>query len=169
MIEKEYASRIHDIKYMFPKATTTYQIVREAFWPGEIIVNTCSGFSRAYRVTDVEYVEICWQNEYYLSITGEYISNDGTNYGTVESKFRVDKFNGVKYFRDLPVFPLKYHEKEAEIKATLLERGKKFVALQGQNYKAHKGVAKTVSYIPSRVNVSHLSLAPPTAPLTLPG
>lgn len=161
LIEREYASRIHDIKYMFPKATTTYEILREAFWPGEMIVDTCSGLSRAYRITAVNYVEQSWDDEYFLDIDAEYIAHDGTTFGTVEANLRVDKFKGVKYFTDLPVFPLKYHEKESEIKTNLLERGKKFVELQGQKYKTHKGVCKTLSCRPERVNVI------PSAPLLI--
>jgi len=153
LIEKEYANRIHDIKYMFPKATTTYEILREAFWPGEAIVDTCSGLSRAYRIKTVEYVESCWNDEYYLNVEAEYIAHDGDNYGTVVDYFRVNRFKGVKYFTDLAVFPLKYHPDEAAIRKNLVERGRKFVSLQGQNYKFHKGVTKTIAYCPRRVSV----------------
>ena len=68
----------------------------------------------------------------------------------------------MKYFTDLVVFPLKYHADEAAIRKNLVERGRKFVSLQGKNYKFHKGVTNTIAYCPRRVSI--VSPCPPSLP-----
>jgi len=50
-------------------------------------------------------------------------------------------FNGAKKIDSLACYPLKYHKDEPKIRAELIERGKKFVALQGVNYRQHVGMA----------------------------
>jgi AAA+ superfamily predicted ATPase len=151
LIESEYSGRIEDIQYMFPTGTTNYEIIREAYWPGELIVDACSG--RVFRLTGVDYVDNPWDREFYLAIHADYIDHNGKEFGTVSREFQINKFEGVEYFKDLNVFPLKYHPRAEEIKATLLKRGKRFAALKGQHHLNHDGIALTFSCPPSRVTV----------------
>jgi hypothetical protein len=53
----------------------------------------------------------------------------------------VGSFKGARKITSLSCYPLKYHKNEAKIRAELIERGKKFVALQGVNYRSHEGLA----------------------------
>ncbi|QSZ34360.1 hypothetical protein DSL72_005951 [Monilinia vaccinii-corymbosi] len=53
----------------------------------------------------------------------------------------VPAFKGARKITSLHCYPLKYHKNEAKLRAELIERGKKFVALQGVHYKSHKGMA----------------------------
>jgi SpoVK/Ycf46/Vps4 family AAA+-type ATPase len=53
----------------------------------------------------------------------------------------VASFKGARNISSLSCYPLKYHKNEAKIRAQLIERGKKFVALQGVNYRSHEGLA----------------------------
>jgi len=50
-------------------------------------------------------------------------------------------FKGAKKIDSLACYPLKYHKDEAKIRAELIQRGKKFVSLQGVNYRSHCGMA----------------------------
>jgi len=68
-----------------------YEILREALWPGEATVDTRSGLSRANRIKAVEYVESCWNDEYYRKVESEYIAHNGDNYGTIVEYFRVNR------------------------------------------------------------------------------
>lgn len=151
LIEKEFASRIADVENMIPKGTATYEIVREAFWPGDLVVNRCSG-NRAYRVTAVNYCET-WDGKEYLDVDAEYIDSNGKEFGVCSTSFQIPKFKGVKYLTELSAYPLKYHPQYEEIKVALLARGRKWAALQGQHFKAHKGVGKTYEAYPNRVNI----------------
>jgi hypothetical protein len=53
----------------------------------------------------------------------------------------VPGFKGARKITSLNCYPLKYHKNEAKVRAELIERGKKFVSLQGVNYTSHEGMA----------------------------
>ena len=53
----------------------------------------------------------------------------------------VPAFKGARKITSLNCYPLKYHKNEAKLRADLIERGKKFVSLQGVNYRSHEGLA----------------------------
>lgn len=53
----------------------------------------------------------------------------------------VASFKGARKITSLNCYPLKYHKNETKLRAELIERGKKFVALQGVNYRSHEGLA----------------------------
>lgn len=53
----------------------------------------------------------------------------------------VPAFKGARKITSLNCYPLKYHKNEAKVRAELIERGKKFVSLQGVHYKSHEGLA----------------------------
>jgi hypothetical protein len=53
----------------------------------------------------------------------------------------VPGFKGARKITSLNCYPLKYHKNEAKLRAELIERGKKFVSLQGVNYRSHEGMA----------------------------
>ena len=129
---------------VYYSGTSNYEILRETFWPGDIIVDQRPTIPRAYRVIDALYYENCWTREFYLHFEAEYFDFDGIQFGTVAETFRIEKFEGVKYIHDLPVFPLKYHADQHAIRKHLLERGRKFVSLKGQNFKTHSGLARTI-------------------------
>ncbi|KAK0275338.1 hypothetical protein LTR35_011040 [Friedmanniomyces endolithicus] len=48
---------------------------------------------------------------------------------------------GPRAINTLDIYRLKYHEHAADIKDKIVARGKRFVALQGMQYKFHKGIA----------------------------
>jgi hypothetical protein len=53
----------------------------------------------------------------------------------------VPGFKGARKITSLNCYPLKYHKNEAKLRAELIERGKKFVSLQGVHYRSHEGMA----------------------------
>lgn len=53
----------------------------------------------------------------------------------------VPAFKGARKITSLAAYPLQYHKNEAKLRAELIDRGKKFVSLQGVHYKSHEGMA----------------------------
>ena len=47
---------------------------------------------------------------------------------------RISKFRRAKPIRDLSIFPLKYHENKAKVKAELIRYSRKFIFLKGTYY-----------------------------------
>lgn len=58
--------------------------------------------------------------------------------GTMEVE--VEAFKNARPINSLPCYPMKYHKDPEGLKKTLIERGKRFVALKGMQYKFHKGL-----------------------------
>ena len=56
---------------------------------------------------------------------------------------QVPSFQGVRRISSLECYPLQYHKDADNLKTQLIERGKKFAALEGVHYKYHKGMAYT--------------------------
>lgn len=147
LIEQDYASRIRDINDLFPKDLATYEILREAFWPGDIVVDSLLARPRAYLVTGAWYED--HHNSFFDSHTRElcvnttYMDCDGSSFGRVKKLFCIPSFEGAKYIKDHTVFPLKYHPEKDWAMGAMIQRGREFAALSGQHHKFHKGVAET--------------------------
>ncbi|KAI8625310.1 P-loop containing nucleoside triphosphate hydrolase protein [Xylariaceae sp. FL1651] len=86
-----------------------------------------------------------WCQVYSWSVTGYLIDYDGTDFGHCEKIISIEPYEGVKVLRDLTVMPLRYHPDHETIRAQLIERGKKFVRMQGRHYQQYEGVAHLLS------------------------
>lgn len=115
--------------------------MREAFFPKDIIVDGNADIPRAYRVLAADYRADQYGNKW-LQIKAVYIDYDGNRFGTRKVKFTIGDFPGIRYFSDLDVFPLKYHSNHPHVIDNLVARGRRFVDLQGQHFKAHRDVSQ---------------------------
>ena len=59
--------------------------------------------------------------------------------GTMEVE--IDSFKGSRRITSLSAYPMKYHKDEAGIRKLLIERGRKFVSLDGMHYRFHNSLA----------------------------
>lgn len=80
------------------------------------------------------------KGEWY-SIEGRYLEYDGKSWGMGTLGVDVQAFKGARKITSLACYPLNYHKDEAKVRGQLIERGKKFVSLQGVNYRSHFGLA----------------------------
>ena len=77
----------------------------------------------------------------WYNIEGRYLEYDGKTFGMGTMECEVEQFKGPRKITSLACYPLKYHKDSESVKQQLIERGKKFVALKGMNYRFHKGMA----------------------------
>ncbi|KAK6828814.1 hypothetical protein RU639_003670 [Aspergillus parasiticus] len=141
LVEEKYGSVICDMEHMFPKGTTTFKILREAFFPKDIIVDGNADIPRAYRVISADN-RVDERGRKWLQIKAVYIDYDGNEFGTRKEEFIIGDFPGIRYFSDLDVFPLKYHSSYPHVIDNLVARGRRFVDLKGQHFKAHRDVSQ---------------------------
>ncbi|KAF4625596.1 hypothetical protein G7Y89_g12572 [Cudoniella acicularis] len=143
LIQEEYASKIRDIENMFPKGTSSFEILREAFWPGDIAVEGTASDAKSYRIVSAKYRTLpsygSGPPRRELAINVEYIDFDGREFGTVDAQFSLPEFEGMKYLNELDIFPLQYHPDHEAMRERLLERGRKFVSLKGRQHKMYSG------------------------------
>lgn len=76
----------------------------------------------------------------WYNIEGRYLEYDGKTFGMGTMEVEVEQFKGPRKISSLACYPLKYHKDSELLKQQLIERGKKFVALKGMNYRFHKGM-----------------------------
>lgn len=76
----------------------------------------------------------------WYNIEGRYLEYDGKTFGMGTMEVEVEQFKGPRKISSLACYPLKYHKDSVALKQQLIERGKKFVALKGMNYRFHKGM-----------------------------
>ena len=132
---------LHSYRYGAFRGTTTFRILREAFFPKAIIVDTNADLPRAYRVLAADY-KVDESKRKYLQIKALYIDCDGNAFGARKVEFIIEAFSGFRYFSDLAVFPLKYHPNHPHLIDSLVARGRRFVALKGQHFKAYRDVSE---------------------------
>ena len=77
----------------------------------------------------------------WYNIEGRYLEYDGKTFGMGTMEIQVEQFKGPRKISSLACYPLKYHKEADSLKKQLVERGKKFVALNGMQYRYHKGMA----------------------------
>ena len=76
----------------------------------------------------------------WYNIEGRYLEYDGKTFGMGTMEVEVEQFKGPRKISSLACYPLKYHKDSVALRQQLIERGKKFVALKGMNYRFHKGM-----------------------------
>lgn len=76
----------------------------------------------------------------WYNIEGRYLEYDGKTFGMGTMEVEVEQFKGPRKISSLACYPLKYHKDSAALRQQLIDRGKKFVALKGMNYRFHKGM-----------------------------
>jgi hypothetical protein len=123
-----------------------------AFRPGSCVYTRTDGIDRVLQLENITRCEcpnpFCWRRKW--AIRANEICFDGTEYGYETIHFSIYPFEGFVALNELKIFPLEYHPKKEELTATLVERGRKFVSLQGIHYRYYDGVADALS--PWRLN-----------------
>jgi hypothetical protein len=80
----------------------------------------------------------------------EYIDYDGTNFGYSNTLLNIAPYHGYKSIETLPVVPLQYCQEKSRIRAAMVARGKKFVALHGKHHRVYdEGVVELLA--PNRI------------------
>lgn len=76
----------------------------------------------------------------WYNVEGRYLEYDGKTFGMGTMEVEVEQFKGPRKISSLACYPLKYHKDSEVLRQQLIERGKKFVALKGMQYRFHKGM-----------------------------
>jgi len=99
--------------------------------------------------TDLKQEHSLLKGDYYI-IEGRYLEFDGKTFGMGNVQVTVEAFKGPRPISSLRCFPLKRHPDHKKLEKEMIERGKKFAALEGRQYCVQKGIAfyKVFNYPP---------------------
>lgn len=142
-LDKDYESVRKRLYPMLKAGNITYDLIWALFKPNTIAYSHTYGNKEDPRCFKADSVlkEGNFLGEEWWTIDGRYLEYDGTTFGLGDLAVKVDPFKGTRKITSLPAYPLSYHKDPEGLRKQLIERGKKFVALQGMNYRYHAGLA----------------------------
>lgn len=144
-LDKDFAETKKTLYPMLENNQITYDLLWALFKPNEIAYTSTYGDNeegRAFRM-DFSTKESSFMRGSWYNIEGKYLEYDGKVFGLGTIHAEVASFQGVRKISSLECYPLQYHKNPDKLREALIERGKKFVQLQGMSYKYHKGMAYT--------------------------
>lgn len=142
-IDEDYKDIRKTLKPMLKAGTITYNLVWALFKPNTIIYTPTYGNKddpRCFKV-DYCYEEEDWFGHKKWNIEGRYLEYDGKVFGLGDIFIEIHSFKGPRRIANVDAYPLSYHKNPEALREQLIERGKKFVALQGMNYRLQTGLA----------------------------
>ena len=141
-LDKDYAETKKTLYPLLEANTITFDLLWALFKSNEIAYTPTYSNPDEPRAFKIEYAnkESSFMKGQWYSIEGRYLEYDGKNFGMGTMSVEVEQFKGPRKISSLACYPLKYHKDAETLKQQLVERGKKFVALKGMNYRFHKGM-----------------------------
>ncbi|KAF2101519.1 hypothetical protein NA57DRAFT_34333 [Rhizodiscina lignyota] len=142
-LDEDYGETKKKLYPLLEAGNITFDLLWALFKPNTLAYTTTYGSlddPRCFKV-DYAYKEQSFIRGEWYSIEGRYLEYDGKHFGLGDFSINVDSFKGPRKITSLATYPLQYHKEPEKVKEQLVERGKKFVMMQGMNYKFHKGLA----------------------------
>ncbi|KAJ4289132.1 hypothetical protein N0V90_011474 [Kalmusia sp. IMI 367209] len=156
-VDEDYEETRKQLKPMLKAGTITYSLVWALFKPNTIAYTPTYGNKDDPRCFKVDY---CYDTEDWFgnkkwNIEGRYLEYDGKVFGFGDHYVAIPAFRGPKKITNLGAYPLKFHKNPEALKDQLTERGKKFVALQGMNYRFHNGLGyQKIKRTVAKININ---------------
>ncbi len=142
-LDEDYADIKKTLYPLLQAGNITFDLLWALYKPNDIAVTSCYGSWEEPRCFKVEYANKCAtmsRGEWYC-IEGRYLEYDGKGFGYGDFEVDVDAFKGPRKITSLATYPLKYHAEPEKVKKQIIERGAKFVDMEGMHYRFHKGMA----------------------------
>ena len=142
-INKDYAETKQTLYPLLEAGKITFELLWFLYKSNDVAYCPTYGNRdepRAFRIENATKESSFMRGTWY-NIDGRYLEYDGKTFGTGSLNCEVEAFKGPKPITSLACYPLKYHKDPEGVRALLIERGRKFVALKGMNFRYHKGMA----------------------------
>ncbi|KAI4216084.1 MAG: hypothetical protein LQ351_001580 [Letrouitia transgressa] len=141
-LDTDYAETKKTLYPLLESNTITFDLLWALFKSNEIAY--CPTYSNPDepRAFKIEYAtkENSFMKGTWYNIEGRYLEYDGKTFGMGSLSVEVEQFKGPRKISSLACYPLKYHKDADSLRTKLIERGRKFVALKGMQYRFHKGM-----------------------------
>lgn len=142
-IDEDYAETKRTLYPMLEAGNITFDLIWALFKPNTIAFTNTYGAvdePRAFRVDYANKESSFMRGDWYC-IEGQYLEYDGKMFGLGDFECDIEAFKGPRKITSLTTYPLKYHKDPAAVRKQLIDRGKRFVTMEGMNYRYHKGLA----------------------------
>jgi hypothetical protein len=149
-LDKDFAETKKTLYPLLENDMITFDLLWALYKPNTIVYTPTYNDTEQPRAFKMEYAtkESSFVNGTWYSVEGRYLEYDGKAFGMGTMHADVSSFKGSRKISSLSCYPIKYHKNVDELKTKLIERGKKFVALKGMNYRFHQGMKMTIHWHP---------------------
>ncbi|KAK3713648.1 hypothetical protein LTR37_008342 [Vermiconidia calcicola] len=142
-IDEDYADTKKTLYPLLKAGNITFELLWALFKPNDVAVTACYGSWDEPRCFKVDYANKCasmTRGEWYC-VEGRYLEYDGKDFGFGDFEVDVEGFKGPRKITSLATYPLQYHQNPDGVKKQIIERGERFVNMEGMHYNFHKGMA----------------------------
>ncbi|CAK7210924.1 hypothetical protein SCUCBS95973_000957 [Sporothrix curviconia] len=142
-LDEDYEAVKNSLNPLLANGLITFDLIWALWKPNTLAFTTTYGSTDQPRVFKAEMAEkhfSLMKGDFYY-IEGKYFEYDGKRFGFGGLADEIGEFRGTRKITSLPMYPLQYHKNEEQLRKDLVERGKKFVALSGVQYKSYDGMA----------------------------
>ncbi|KAJ0325610.1 hypothetical protein COL5a_007422 [Colletotrichum fioriniae] len=137
-IDEEFHDAITDGANLLEQGLMSYEHLWTIFRPGCLVYATRMSQARVYKLNSYQYT--CGQCPG-LQLSVEFVDFDGDDFGTRYDSLLIPAFSGTTEIASLNALPLVHHPDPSAVSRLLTERGRRWEALAGQNFRQYKGVA----------------------------
>ncbi|KAL2876290.1 hypothetical protein SGCOL_008464 [Colletotrichum sp. CLE4] len=137
-IDEEFHDAITGGANLLEQGLMSYEHLWTIFRPGCLVYATRMSQARVYKLNSYQYT--CGQSPG-LQLSVEFVEFDGDEFGTRYESLLIPAFAGASPIASLNALPLAHHPDPDAITRLLTERGRRWEALAGQNFRQYKGVA----------------------------
>lgn len=142
-LDTDYANTKKTLYPLLEANMITFDLLWALYKPNTIAYTTTYGNMDEPRAFKVESAikEASFMKGHWYSVEGKYLEYDGKDFGFGSMSAEVESFKGARKITSLACYPLQYHREPEALRTRLIERGKRFIALRGMNYRFHRGLA----------------------------
>ena len=140
-VKKTYASTTTRLTALLEDREITYDLLWALFKPNMVVYSTCLGTGKPRCVKYHFGEERTTNGIEYFHLECCYVDFDGKVIGETPIEVAILKFRGTKKIHTLDAFPFEYHPNKQEMKAYLVQCGRKLISLMGIRHRQYRGDA----------------------------
>ena len=134
VLKKELGDTIKAFEDYVANGVLTHEHAWIVFQPDSVVISPSSvGGTIALRIKSGAYAD--GEKGKMYSMSCQRVDWNGKSFGWADEIVELQEFTGTQPIDGLSVFPLDFHPRKEEVKADLVERGKRFAALAGCHYR----------------------------------
>jgi hypothetical protein len=131
-ISESYTATSQRLTPLLEHGEISYDLLPFLFKPNDPVYTTCFGTGKPRCVKyDAGEAKTRSNGEKYYQLDCRYFDFDGKIVGEVSTSIDIPKFRGYVHINRLNAFPLSYHSASSQIRAELIDCGRRFLSLCG--------------------------------------
>jgi hypothetical protein len=139
IIRKELESDMSRYQDLTDHGLIDFDHLWALFRPGELILDVsqhgCGLWAHRFTIGHYEGMSPVFV------VKSQYVDWNGKLFGIAKCEERIGYFKGTQPITDLTLYPMKFHPSPDQLRTNLVQRGRKFEALQGCKYKTYQGTS----------------------------